>query len=68
MSVPQRQFTLQTTAVPGATNVTLLVAFQIAKKYRWSIPSVERLKQDYGMSQATACRWRAAMRQAWGDS
>lgn len=42
-----------------SVNKTLIVALQIATKYR-AMPSVETLRKDFGMCRATAYRWRAA--------
>lgn len=36
---------------------TRLLAFNVALKYRDSVPTPELLERDYGMSRATAYRW-----------
>lgn len=45
----------------------MTVAAMIAVRYRGGIPSVESLMSAYGMSRATAYRWRAAFRAAGVD-
>jgi len=44
---------------PGGANRGLVVALQIARKYRTK-PTIEALMRDFGMCRATAYRWRAA--------
>ena len=47
-----------------STGTRILVAIRIARRYANHVPTVKELRADFGMSQATAYRWRAAMRQA----
>lgn len=42
----------------------LMVAIRMTRKYGKRIPSVQELQDDFGMSRATAFRWRAALRDA----
>ena len=44
----------------GLANITLIKAVRIARHYGGRIPTVAQLRADFGMSRATAYRWRAA--------
>ena len=46
----------------------ILVAARIALKYQHGTPSAKQLMRDYGMSQATAYRWRNAFKVARGEA
>lgn len=46
---------------------TLIVALRIALKYRQR-PSMESLISEFGMSKATASRWRAAWDCVWSET
>lgn len=48
----------------GRQNITLTVALRMVRMYGDRIPSVAQLRADFGVSRATAFRWRAAFRDA----
>ena len=52
---------------PSTVSPSILTACQIAKAFRGNVPSVEGLQTKFGMSRATAYRWRAAFKLAWGQ-
>lgn len=54
------------TPPPGVTAIGILVACRIACRYQHRIPTPTELRNDFGMSRATAYRWIAAMRVARG--
>ncbi len=43
-----------------APRKSLIVALQIAKRFGGRRPTIEQLRSAFGMSRATAYRWRAA--------
>jgi hypothetical protein len=47
-----------------STSMTIQTACRIANRFRTRIPTVEELMENFGMSRATAFRWRAALREA----
>lgn len=50
----------------GTANVTIGVAVRIARAYPDTPPSVQQLRDRFGMSRPTAFRWRAAFVSAMG--
>ncbi|WP_329859385.1 hypothetical protein [Stenotrophomonas hibiscicola] len=48
----------------GRQNLTLTAALRMVRTYGNRIPSVAQLRADFGVSRATAFRWRAAFRDA----
>lgn len=48
----------------GRQNLTLTAALRMVRIYGDRIPSVAQLRADFGVSRATAFRWRAAFRGA----
>ncbi|MBH1392419.1 hypothetical protein [Stenotrophomonas maltophilia] len=48
----------------GRQNLTLTAALRMVHRYGDRIPSVAQLRADFGVSRATAFRWRAAFRDA----
>ncbi len=58
------KYTEDSHAVPGSTNITVLVACRIAARYADRVPSAKQLIDEFGRSLATANRWRSAIRQA----
>lgn len=52
----------------GRQNITLTAALRMVRMYGDRIPSVAQLRADFGVSRATAFRWRAAFREAMGQS
>jgi transposase-like protein len=48
----------------GRQNLTLTAALRMVRMYGDRIPSVAQLRADFGVSRATAFRWRAAFRDA----
>ncbi|WP_414539956.1 hypothetical protein [Stenotrophomonas forensis] len=48
----------------GRQNLTLTAAVRMVRMYGDRIPSVAQLRADFGVSRATAFRWRAAFRDA----
>lgn len=52
----------------GRQNITLTAALRMVRMYGDRIPSVAQLRADFGISRATAFRWRAAFREAMGQS
>ena len=45
-------------------NVSLTLALQMVARYAHRVPSVETLRADFGISRATAPRWRRAFVEA----
>ena len=62
--VKSTRYTVETCPPPSGVNAGLLTAVRIAKRYAHRLPTVEELRNDFGMSRATAFRWRAALRRA----
>lgn len=60
---------LQTAGTPPCTGTKLgiLTACKIALRYR-TTPSVSQLRNDFGMSRATAYRWVSAFKIARGEA
>lgn len=58
------KYTEDSRAMHGSTNITILTACRIAARYGDRVPSAGQLMDEFGMSRATANRWRSAMRQA----
>lgn len=52
----------------GRQNITLTAALRMVRMYGDRIPSVAQLRADFGISRATAFRWRGAFREAMGQS
>ncbi|WP_440565664.1 hypothetical protein ACSYAO_002571 [Stenotrophomonas sp. STK16_22] len=48
----------------GRQNLTLTAAVRMVRMYGDRVPSVAQLRADFGVSRATAFRWRAAFRDA----
>ncbi|WP_286068826.1 hypothetical protein [Stenotrophomonas sp. 57] len=48
----------------GRQNLTLTAALRMVRMYGDRLPSVAQLRADFGVSRATAFRWRAAFRDA----
>lgn len=48
----------------GRQNITLTAALRMVRMYGDRLPSVAQLRADFGVSRATAFRWRAAFRDA----
>ena len=44
--------------------LTIMTTCRILNRFRTRLPTVEELIEGYGMSRATAFRWRAALREA----
>ena len=62
-----------TTRVPGwpsprSQNTTLTTAIRLVRMYGNRVPTVEALRSDFGVSRATAYRWRAAFIEAQEQS
>lgn len=51
---------------PYGANQTIYTASAIAAKYSDRLPTVEELRNSFGMSRATAYRWLAALKWARG--
>lgn len=49
---------------PGKRKPPRVLAIELATRFSRTVPSVEILKSDYGMSTATAYRWRQAFAEA----
>lgn len=49
---------------PNTQNASLTLALLLVSKYGQGIPSVETLRADFGISRATAYRWRRAFVEA----
>lgn len=45
-------------------NITITTALRIVRRYGDHLPTVAQLRADFGVSRATAFRWRAAFRDA----
>lgn len=50
-----------------STHLGIYTACVIARRFRAAVPTVQQLQEAFGMSRATAYRWRAAIRAAAGD-
>lgn len=48
----------------GRQNITITTALRLVRMYGDRVPSVSQLRADFGVSRATAFRWRAAFRDA----
>lgn len=48
----------------GRQNLTLTAALRMVRMYGDRMPSVPQLRTDFGISRATAFRWRAAFRES----
>lgn len=48
----------------GRQNITITTALRLVRMYGDRLPSVAQLRADFGVSRATAFRWRAAFRDA----
>ncbi len=48
----------------GRQNITLTAALRMVRMYGDRLPSIAQLRADFGVSRATAFRWRAAFRDA----
>lgn len=57
-------YTHDSRAICGTTHITILTAVRIAKQYSHRLPTVAELMDAYGMSRATAYRWRSALKAA----
>ena len=49
---------------PHSKALSLIVAVRIARRYTHRTPTVADLREQFGMSRATAYRWIAALRDA----
>ncbi len=49
---------------PGAQSTLLTTAIKLVRMYKDDVPSAEKIRQDFGVSRATAYRWRAALKAA----
>lgn len=58
------QYTVEACQPPNTTSTSILTACRIAKRYSHRLPTVQELRQDFGMSRATAFRWLSALKQA----
>lgn len=45
---------------PFSQNATLTIALRMVRSYGSSIPTIAMLQADFGLSRATAYRWRRA--------
>jgi hypothetical protein len=50
----------------GSAALTIITACRVAAAFPGRVPPVRELRDRFGMSRATACRWRAALRDARG--
>lgn len=64
MAARKADFSLDGPGWPNWTrqNITITVAIRLVRKYGDRLPSVKALRDDFGVSRATAFRWRAAFR------
>ena len=53
---------------PNTTRSAVYLAAVIQKKYGGRIPSPQQLRDQFGMSRATAYRWVSALQWAKGES
>ncbi len=60
------QYTEQVGISRATATVQLSVACRLADRYRHRLPLVAELQEQFGMSRATAYRWRAALAEARG--
>ena len=49
---------------PGTTNVRILMACRIARRYTHRLPTWQELQSEFGMDRATAYRWLSALKLA----
>ena len=60
-------YTVRDAGVPATTGITrVAVAVSICRRFPDAPPTVDLLRREYGMSRATAYRWRAAFVDAMG--
>lgn len=62
--VKKLAFTVERCPSPEYANTSIFVAARIAKRYSRRLPTIQELRDDFGMSRATAYRWLAALRSA----
>ena len=55
------RYTVESRPPWSTTCGSIYTACQIAQRYRNRIPSIKELRSEFGMSQATAYRWRSAI-------
>lgn len=53
---------------PSCVAGSVFTAMKIALKYTHTMPTVQQLRADHGMSRATAYRWLAAFKAAKGEA
>lgn len=53
---------------PSSASVALFSAIQLAIRFVHRTPTVRDLREDFGMSRATAYRWLAAIKAAKGEA
>lgn len=58
------EYTSEICPPAGCAHAGIYIAIRIARKYTHRVPTIAELRNDFGMSRATAFRWRAALRQA----
>lgn len=63
-----RRYTYEIGGPRGGTHVSIVTACRIADRFRQRLPTVAELRDAFGMSTATAYRWRAALAEARGLS
>lgn len=52
---------------PSTCTTSILVACQIARRFHAEVPTVAQLIAEFGMSRATAYRWRSVLKTAQGQ-